>query len=155
MYLHRSWALLPTVRPTAPAPSRLGPASQRLAARLADLLASVGGAAHVVVVDEDRTAAVHVGPEVRAATGLLDAVLPSAATVCPLHRLPSAVRVALRAWAAEAVVVVPAVFGNDLVAVGVAPVDVDVPVPLRQLDDEAQRVAAGITLARLLRAARS
>jgi hypothetical protein len=47
------------------------------------------------------------------------------------------------------------VFGNDLVAVGVAPVDADVPVPLRRLDDEAQRVAAGITLARLIEAVRA
>jgi hypothetical protein len=138
---------------TAPAPPGLGPTTRRLAGRLADFLANLDGAAHVVVVDEDRTGSIHVGPEVRPALGLLDVVLPSAATICPLHRLPSAVRLALRAWAAEAVVVVPAVFGNDLVAVGVAPVDTDVPVPLRQIDEEAQRVAAGITLARLVRAA--
>jgi hypothetical protein len=69
--------------------------------------------------------------------------------------LPEPVRVAIGRWAAESIVLVPAVFGNDLVAIGVAPVEHDLPVPLRQLDDEAQRVAAGITLARLTEALRA
>lgn len=138
--------------PRATAP--LGPATQHLAGRLAEFLAGVAGAAHVVVVDEDRTGCIGVGPPVEPATGLLDVVLPSAATVCPVHRLPATVRIAIGRWAAESIVLVPAVFGDELVAVGVAPVELDVPVPLRQLDDEAQRVAAAITLARLLRAIR-
>jgi hypothetical protein len=133
----------------------LGPTTRRLANRLADFLAGVAGASQVVVVDDGRTGSVGVGPDVRSVTGLLDVVLPSTATVCPLHRLPAVVRAALGSWAADAVVVVPAVFGNDLVAVGVAPVETDVAVPLRQLDAEAQRVAAGITLARLIESTRA
>jgi hypothetical protein len=133
----------------------LGPTTRRLASRLADFLAGVAGASHVVVVDDGRTGCVGVGPTVAPVPGLLDVVLPSTATVCPLHRLPTPVRAALGHWAADAVVVVPAVFGNDLVAIGVAPVETDVAVPLRQLDAEAQRVAAGITLARLIESARA
>ncbi|HWC68816.1 MAG TPA: hypothetical protein VG478_12170 [Acidimicrobiales bacterium] len=133
----------------------LGPTTRRFARRLADTLAGVAGASHVIVVDDARSGSVAVGPRVSSERSLLDVVLPSAATVCPLHRLPASVRAALHPWAADAVVVVPAVFGNDLVAVGVAPVDADVPVPLRRLDDEAQRVAAGITLARLIEAVRA
>jgi hypothetical protein len=138
-----------------PATAPLGPATRHLATRLADFLAGVAGAAHVVVVDEGRTSCIDVGPPVEPATGLLDVVLPSVATVCPVHRLPAPVRVAIDRWAAESIVLVPAVFGNDLVAIGVAPVEQDLPVPLRQLDDEAQRVAAGITLARLTEALRA
>jgi hypothetical protein len=136
-------------------PTILGPTTRRFANRLADFLAGVAGASHVVVVDDERTGCVGVGPAVHPEPGLLDVVLPSTATVCPLHRLPAQVRAALDRWAADAVVVVPAVFGNDLVAIGVAPVEAGLAVPLRQLDAEAQRVAAGITLARLVESARA
>ncbi|HKA04726.1 MAG TPA: hypothetical protein VKD67_10360 [Acidimicrobiales bacterium] len=83
---------------------------------------------------------------------LLSLVLPAEAAVCAVNRLhePSLRRLAER-WGRERMLIAPCTFGNELVALALAPVGEDVPAAIveREAGRLTERFAASVVGSRL------
>jgi len=81
------------------------------------------------------------------AVDVVDLMVPSDCVVVPAERMPSpSARAAARAWEADRLLVAPALFGREVLAVGLAPVGRDI------RPDQRAVVAAGRRLASALAA---
>jgi hypothetical protein len=77
---------------------------------------------------------------------VVDLVLPSYCLVVPVERMPNAaVRAAARTWETDRLLLAPAFFGHEVLAVGLVPVPAGVHPDLAEADAAGDRLAAALT----------
>jgi len=79
------------------------------------------------------------------AVDVVDLMVPSGCVVVPAERMPSpSARAAARAWDADRLLVAPALFGQEVLAVGLAPVGRDIRPDQRAVVAAGRRLAAAL-----------